>query len=162
MQIVRGTDKWIEILQASDDGGADRLAARRRGTDRRDDAAPGRRHPRNVRRGGGDRSRFFGTERAGISDEVKRPVRTEFLRIPMRDGRKPQRVGLGGDPALLAFSTRVRADGTSRRGRRALRTNAPDGAVWRLSRRDRDEVLCRWMQQTVRDPAGVLSRFESG
>ena len=41
----------------------------------------------------------------------------------------------------------------------ALLDTSRPRAVWQLSLRDRNEVLYRWLQQSIRDPQGVLTRF---
>ena len=41
----------------------------------------------------------------------------------------------------------------------ALRDRMQPRAAWQLPIRDRNEVLYRWLQQSIRDPKGVLSRF---
>ena len=82
----------------------------------------------------------------------------EFLRIPMCGMVESLNVSASAAILLYSLSTRVRAMEPPAAGV-VCAADAPDRAVWQLSRRDRDEVLYRWMQQTVRDPAGVLSRF---
>ena len=101
---------------------------------------------------------FFGTEHAGISDEVKAGA-DEFLRIPMCGMVESLNVSASAAILLYSLSTRVRAMDIPAGTGVVCTADAPPRAVWQLSRRDRDEVLYRWMQQTVRDPAGVLSRF---
>ena len=83
----------------------------------------------------------------------------EFLRIPMCGMVESLNVSASAAILLYSLSTRVRAMETSAGTGVVCTADAPARAVWQLSRRDRDEVLYRWMQQTVRDPAGVLSRF---
>ena len=142
VQIVRGTDKWIEIRKHPTTA---ELIGSLRGRGYRIVAA-------------GPFALFFGTEHAGISDEVKAGA-DEFLRIPMCGMVESLNVSASAAILLYSLSTRVRAMDIPAGTGVVCAADAPARAVWQLSRRDRDEVLYRWMQQTVRDPAGVLSRF---
>ena len=126
VQIVRGTDKWIEIrkhpttaeLIGSLRGRGYRIVAT---TPHLDDATP-----ETFDVAAGPFALFFGTEHAGISDEVKAGA-DEFLRIPMcgmveslnvsaprpRDGhsgRYGRRVHCGhsGPGGVAAFASRPR------------------------------------------------------
>ena len=158
VQIVRGTDKWIEIrkhpttaeLIGSLRGRGYRIVAT---TPHLDDATP-----ETFDVAAGPFALFFGTEHAGISDEVKAGA-DEFLRIPMCGMVESLNVSASAAILLYSLSTRVRAMDIPAGTGVVCTADTPARAVWQLSRRDRDEVLYRWMQQTVRDPAGVLSRF---
>lgn len=108
VQIVRGTDKWIEIrkhpttaeLIGSLRGRGYRIVAT---TPHLDDATP-----ETFDVAAGPFALFFGTEHAGISDEVKAGA-DEFLRIPMCGMVESLNVSASAAILLYSLSTRVRA-----------------------------------------------------
>ncbi len=154
VHIVRGTDRWIEIYKHSTT--MELIASLRDRGYRIVATMPDRNGttPRTFNVSAGPFALFFGTERAGLSDELKSQA-DEFLYIPMCGMVESLNVSASAAILLYALSTRVRA-------MNAMKDPGADvaaRAVWQLSQRDRDEVLYRWMQQSIRDPMGVLSRF---
>ena len=156
--IARGTHQWVDVRRHASTGEA--VAALKGAgyrivatTPHREDATP-----ETFDVGRGPFALVFGTEHAGISDEVIASA-DEFLRIPMCGMVESLNVSASAAILLYSLSTRVRAMDIPAGTGVVCTADAPARAVWQLSRRDRDEVLYRWMQQTVRDPAGVLSRF---
>ena len=187
VQIVRGTDKWIEIhkhpttaeLITSLKSRGYRIVAT---SPHCNDTTP-----QTFDVGAGPFALVFGTEHSGISDEVMAEA-DEFLRIPMCGMVESLNVSASAAILLYTLSTRVRMLGldsaeqqppvvvenslvsqgldncTAEAGEEGLRGVAvrdrmQPRAAWQLPIRDRNEVLYRWLQQSIRDPKGVLSRF---
>lgn len=199
VQIVRGTDKWVEIHKHPTT--AELIASLRARGYRIVATSPHHKDttPQTFDVSAGPFALIFGTEHSGISDEVMAEA-DEFLRIPMCGMVESLNVSASAAILLYTLSTRVRALGTTATAdpmtssqflsapsepvsgtmekqaasdgsdRVAMHTNEPlmgealldtsrPRAVWQLSLRDRNEVLYRWLQQSIRDPQGVLTRF---
>ena len=84
---------------------------------------------------------FFGTEHAGISEEVVAAA-DEFVRIPMCGFVESLNVSASAAILLYLLSSRLRAS----------------GVPWRIPETERDEILLRWMRSTVRDSERILRR----
>ena len=139
--VVRGTDRWVDVERHSSTAGA--LAAlRARGyrivatTPHRED-----RTPETFDVGAGPFALVFGTEHAGISDEVVAAA-DEFLRIPMCGMVESLNVSASAAILIYMLSERVRR-------------TVPD---WRLGDDERPEVLYRWMRTNVADADAILER----
>lgn len=139
--IVRGTDKWIDLRRhrstaealASLKASGYRIVAT---TPHRESCTP---ESFDVTRG-----RFalvFGTEHAGLSDEVMEAA-DEYLRIPMCG--LVESLNVSASAAILIYQLSAR-----------LRASVPD---WRLSGEEHAEILYRWMRESVRDAARILER----
>lgn len=187
VQIVRGTDKWIEIHKHPTTA---ELITSLKSRGYRIVATSPHCHdttPQTFDVGAGPFALVFGTEHSGISDEVMAEA-DEFLRIPMCGMVESLNVSASAAILLYTLSTRVRMLGldsaeqqppvvvenspvsqgldnciaeAGEEGLRgaALRDRMQPRAAWQLPIRDRNEVLYRWLQQSIRDPKGVLSRF---
>ncbi|WP_295936016.1 RNA methyltransferase [uncultured Alistipes sp.] len=139
--IVRGTDQWVDVRQHHSTEAA--LAALRSEgyrivatTPHREDVTP---ETFDVSRG-----RFalvFGTEHAGISDEVIASA-DEFLRIPMCG--MVESLNVSASAAILIYTL-------SERMRLTVKN-------WQMSEAEQAEVLYRWMQSSVKDAAPILER----
>ncbi|MDE7123197.1 MAG: RNA methyltransferase [Alistipes sp.] len=139
--VVRGTDRWVDVARHSSTAGA--LAAlRARGyrivatTPHRED-----RTPETFDVGTGPFALVFGTEHAGISDEVVAAA-DEFLRIPMCGMVESLNVSASAAILIYMLSERVRR-------------TVPG---WRLGDDERPEVLYRWMRTSVADADAILER----
>lgn len=140
-RIVRGTDQWVDVVQHPST--AEAIAALRSEgyrivatTPHREDMTP---ETFDVTRG-----RFalvFGTEHAGISDEVAAAA-DEFLRIPMCG--MVESINVSASAAILIYMLSER-----------MRATVGD---WQMTRAQQAEVLYRWMHSTVEDADEILER----
>ena len=138
--IVKGTDKWIDLHRHADTAGA--LAALRRAGYRLIAPPPPRRAP-SPEAFDVSQSPFvliFGTEHAGISDEVKAAA-DGFIRIPMCGFVESLNVSASAAILLSQLSSRLRAG------------NAP----WRLSDDEQAALLFRWLMESIRDSQRILA-----
>ena len=142
INIVRGTDKWIDINRHASTAEA-LHALKAQGyrivatTPHRESCTP---ETLDVTRG-----RFaivLGTEKQGISDEVVAAA-DEFLRIPMCGLVESLNVSASAAILIYILSGRMRRE----------------VADWRLSADRRAELLYRWCRESVRDAEGLLERF---
>ncbi len=141
LNIVRGTDKWIDLNRHPSTAAAMehlhragyRIVAT---TPHRGDSAP---ETFDVTRG--PFALVFGTEHAGISDEVIAAA-DEFVRIPMCGMVESLNVSASAAILIYILSQRMRA-------------SVDD---WRIGGRERSELHFRWLMSSVRDPFGILRR----
>lgn len=142
INIVRGTDKWIDINRHASTAEA-LHALKAQGyrivatTPHRESCTP---ETLDVTRG-----RFaivLGTEKQGISDEVVAAA-DEFLRIPMCGLVESLNVSASAAILIYILSQRMRREVSD----------------WRLSADRRAELLYRWCRESVRDAEGLLERF---
>jgi tRNA (guanosine-2'-O-)-methyltransferase len=142
VNIVRGTDKWVDITRhestaeaiASLKGAGYRLVAT---TPHRESCTP---ETFDVEKG-----KFclvFGTEHAGVSDEIIESA-DEYLRIPMCGMVESLNVSASAAILIYMLSQRMRL------------CPAID---WQLDKRDRIDVLFRWIMSSARDAERVLER----
>ena len=139
--IARGTDQWVDVRRHSSTAGA--LAALRRDgyrivatTPHREDVTP---ETFDVTRG--PFALVFGTEHAGISDEVIAGA-DEFLRIPMCGMVESLNVSASAAILIYTLSERMRLTVGN----------------WRMSDAEQAETLCRWMRRSVKDSEAILQR----
>lgn len=145
LNIVRGTDKWIDIRRhastadavAALHGAGYRIVAT---TPHREDCTP-----ESFDVAAGPFALVFGTEHAGISEEIVSAA-DAFLRIPMCGLVESLNVSASAAILIYMLSTRMRNSGVD----------------WRLGLRERREVLLGWMRASVRDAEGILQRWENG
>lgn len=143
LNIVRGTDKWIELVRHESTTEALR-SLKAEGyrivatTPHRESCTP---ETFDVTKG-----KFvlvFGTEHAGISEEVMQEA-DEFLRIPMCG--MVESLNVSASAAILIYQLSER-----------MRQQVPQ-AEWQLPDEAYLETLYRWSFSSVRDAAGVLGR----
>lgn len=139
--VVRGTDRWVDVRRHRTTGEA--VAALRSAgyrivatTPHREDCTP---ETFDVARG--PFALVFGTEHAGISDEIIASA-DEFLRIPMCGMVESLNVSASAAILIYQLSERVRQS----------------VADWRLAPSDRLDVLGRWMRRSVKDSEEILKR----
>ena len=139
--IVRGTDKWIDIRRHAST--AEALGALRAEGYRLVATTPHRESctPETFDVTRGPFALVFGTEHAGISDEVMRCA-DEFIRIPMCGFVESLNVSASAAILLYTLSTRLRESSVD----------------WRIPEDERDEILLRWMKTTVRDAERIMKR----
>lgn len=139
--IARGTDRWVEVRRHAST--AEALAALRSEGYRIVATTPhrGDRTPETFDVARGPFALVFGTEHAGISDEVI-AASDEFLRIPMCG--MVESLNVSASAAILIYMLSAR-----------VRETVP---AWRLSDREQAAVLYEWMRTSVKDSAGILTR----
>lgn len=139
--ISRGTDRWVDVERHASTGQA--LAALKRDgyriiatTPHREDATP-----ETFDVAAGPFALVFGTEHAGISDEVIASA-DGFLRIPMCGMVESLNVSASAAILIYMLSERVRQ-------------TVPG---WQMDAAEQDEILLRWMQTSVRDSERILEK----
>ncbi len=142
--IVRGTDKWVDLTRyESTPDAVSRLKSEGyrivATTPHQMDSTP-----ENFDVAGGKFALVFGTEHAGISQEIIDEA-DEFLQIPMCGMVESLNVSASAAILIYMLSQRVR--------------DTTEG--WQLAEDERLELLYSWMRKSVRDSDRVLlRRFE--
>ena len=139
--IARGAERWVDVRQhpstaeaiAALRGAGYRIVAT---TPHREDVTP---ETFDVARG--PFALVFGTEHAGISDEVIASA-DEFLRIPMCGMVESLNVSASAAILIYMVSERIRL--------------TVDG--WRMTPAEQAEVLDGWMRASVKDAEAILIR----
>ena len=142
VNIVRGTDKWVDITRhastteaiASLKSEGYRIVAT---TPHRESCTP---ETFDVEKG--PFCLVFGTEHAGVTDEIIEAA-DEYLRIPMCGMVESLNVSASAAILIYMLSQRMRL------------CSAID---WQLDKRDRIDVLFRWIMSSARDAERVLER----
>lgn len=139
--IMRGTDKWVDIV--SHDSTAEALAALRQAGYRIVATTPHRESctPESFDVAKGPFVLVFGTEHAGISEEVMAEA-DEFLKIPMCGMVESLNVSASAAILVYMLSERMRHE--------------VEG--WHLSKEEYHQTLYRWVRESVRDDENVLRR----
>ena len=143
VNIVRGTQKWVDVEHhattaealAALKGEGYRIVAT---TPHRCSATP---ETFDVTRG--KFALVFGTEHAGISDEVIEAA-DDFLMIPMCGMVESLNVSASAAILIYMLSERVRQTADN----------------WQLSDREQLRLLTRWTLSSIRDYEGILRRAE--
>ena len=143
VNIVRGTDKWVDITRhdsteeaiATLKGAGYRLVAT---TPHRESCTP---ETFDVEKG--PFCLVFGTEHAGISEEVIEAA-DEFLMIPMCGMVESLNVSASAAILIYMLSQRIREQVTG----------------WQLSDAEQLRLLTRWTMSSVRDYEGILRKGE--
>ncbi len=139
--ISRGTDRWVDVVRHASTREA--VAALKREGYRIVATTPHREDhtPETFDVAAGPFALVFGTEHAGISDEVIASA-DEFLRIPMCGMVESLNVSASAAILIYMLSERVRL-------------SVPD---WRMDPTAQAEVLYRWMATSVKDSAAILEK----
>lgn len=142
LNIVRGTDKWIDLRRH--DSTAEALTSLKAAGYRIVATTPHRESctPETFDVTRGPFCLVFGTEKQGISDEVAAAA-DEFLKIPMCGMVESLNVSASAAILIYMLSGRVREQ--------------VDG--WALPPSERTPILYRWVLQSVRDAEGILARL---
>lgn len=141
VRIVRGTDKWVDIHKHESTG---ELIRSLRSEGYRIVATSPHANdttPETFDVAAGPFALFFGTEHAGISDEVKAEA-DAFIKIPMCGFVESLNVSASAAILLYMLTARLRAS----------------EAAWHLSAHEQSELLFRWLMATVRDSERILGR----
>ncbi|MDE6046059.1 MAG: RNA methyltransferase [Alistipes sp.] len=139
--VVRGTDRWVDLCRHASTAEALRMLKAEgyrivATTPHRGDFTP---ETFDVARG--PFALVFGTEHAGISDEVVAAA-DEFLRIPMCGMVESLNVSASAAILIYMLSERVRQQ----------------VAAWPLTPEQQTETLYRWMFRSVADAGQILER----
>ena len=139
--IARGTEQWVDVVRHPST--ADALAALKAEGYRIVATTPhrGDHTPETFDVAAGPFAQVFGTEHAGISDEVIAAA-DEFLRIPMCGMVESLNVSASAAILIYMLSERVRL-------------TVPG---WPMDDAAQAEVLYRWMTTSVRDAAAILEK----
>lgn len=141
LDIVRGTDKWIDFRRHTSTMEAVE-ALRAEGyrivatTPHREDSTP---ETFDVTRG--KFALVFGTEHAGISDEIM-ACADEFVRIPMCGMVESLNVSASAAILIYMLSSRMRSAGVD----------------WQLTPEESSRILFRWLMESVKDSMNILDR----
>lgn len=141
VNIVRGTDKWIDIMRH--DSTAEAIASLKGEGYRIVATTPHRESctPETFDVGRGRFCLVFGTEHAGVSDEIFEAA-DEYLRIPMCG--MVESLNVSASAAILIYMLSQR-----------MRLSEVD---WRLTDTERSEVMFRWVMASVRDAKRIMER----
>lgn len=143
LNIVRGTDKWIEIIRHGST--AEALSHLKESGYRIVATTPHRESctPESFDVTKGKFALIFGTEHAGISDEVMEAA-DEYLRIPMCGMVESLNVSASAAILIYQLSERMRMQ-LSRE-------------EWALSHEEYITTMYQWCLSSVRDAKGILQR----
>ena len=142
VNIVRGTDKWVDITRHDSTeeaiktlkGAGYRLVAT---TPHRESCTP---ETFDVEKG--PFCLVFGTEHAGVSDEIIEAA-DEYLRIPMCGMVESLNVSASAAILIYMLSQRMRLS---------------PSIDWRLTEDDASEMMFRWVMSSVKDAERILER----
>lgn len=146
VDIVRGTDKWVDIHRYRDDNPTGRLISELKSDGYRIVATSPHINDTTAEEfdvAKGKFALFFGTEHAGISDTVKENA-DEFIRIPMHGFVESLNISVCAAILLYNFSQRVREQ----------------VADWQLPEEEQRELLLKWMMYSVKDSKNIMKRFK--
>lgn len=141
VNIVRGTDKWVDIRRH---GSTARAMSALKKAGYRIVATTPRAGDRTLSGFDVSAGRFalvFGTEHAGISDEVTAAA-DEFIRIPMYGF--VESLNISASAAILLYNLTER-----------MRREAAD---WRLTTAETAELRFRWTMYSIRDSTRILQK----
>ncbi len=143
VRIVRGTDKWIDIRKHPDTSSL--IGSLRKRGYRIIATSPheGDFTPETFDVASGPFALFFGTEHEGISREVEEQA-DGFIRIPMYGMVESLNVSASAAILLYTLVTRLRAESVE----------------YGLSQGEKDEILFKWLRNSVRDADNILRRGE--
>lgn len=141
VNIVRGTDKWIDIIRH--DSTEEAIASLKASGYRIVATTPHRESctPETFDVEKGHFCLVFGTEHAGVSPQIISAA-DEFLRIPMCGMVESLNVSASAAILIYMLSQRMRLS----------------DVAWRLSEAECSEVMFRWVMSSVRDARRILER----
>ena len=141
VNIVRGTDKWIDIIRHDS---TEEAIASLKASGYRIVATTPHRESCTPETFAVEKGRFclvFGTEHAGVSPQIISAA-DEFLRIPMCGMVESLNVSASAAILIYMLSQRMRLS----------------DVAWRLSEAECSEVMFRWVMSSVRDARRILER----
>ena len=142
VNIVRGTDKWVDLTrhESTTQAIADLKSAGYRivaTTPHRESCTP-----ETFDVGKGNFCLVFGTEHAGVSDEIIEAA-DEYLRIPMCGMVESLNVSASAAILIYMLSQRMRLS---------------EGLDWQIEEPERQKIMLRCMMTAVRDSKQILER----
>ena len=142
VNIVRGTDKWVDITRHSST--AEAISSLKAAGYRLVATTPHRESctPETFDVEKGPFCLIFGTEHAGVSDEIMASA-DEYLRIPMCGMVESLNVSASAAILIYMLSQRMRLS---------------PSIDWHLSEAENRELLFRWVMSSVRDAERILER----
>ncbi len=142
VNIVRGTDKWVDIRRHPSTVAA--MSALKVAGYRIVATTPhrGDHTPENFDVAAGPFALVFGTEHAGISDEVMAAA-DDFVRIPMYGFVESLNVSASAAILIHGLTERIRT---------------ASEIDWRLTSTERAEMLFRWTMYSVKDSVRILGK----
>jgi tRNA (guanosine-2'-O-)-methyltransferase len=142
VDIVRGTDKWVDIVRH--ESTSDAIASLKSAGYRVVATTPHRESctPETFDVEKGKFCLVFGTEHAGVSDEIIESA-DEYLRIPMCGMVESLNVSASAAILIYMLSQRMRLS---------------EHIDWRLSNLEYQELMFRWVMSSARDAERVLER----
>ncbi|MBE6213945.1 MAG: RNA methyltransferase [Rikenellaceae bacterium] len=142
VNIVRGTDKWVDITRHSST--AEAISSLKAAGYRLVATTPHRESctPETFDVEKGPFCLIFGTEHAGVSDEIMASA-DEYLRIPMCGMVESLNVSASAAILIYMLSQRMRLS---------------PSIDWHLSEEENRELLFRWVMSSVRDAERILER----
>ena len=142
VNIVRGTDKWVDITRHAST--AEAISSLKAAGYRLVATTPHRESctPETFDVEKGPFCLIFGTEHAGVSDEIIASA-DEYLRIPMCGMVESLNVSASAAILIYMLSQRMRLS---------------PSIDWRLKEDDAREMLFRWVMSSVRDAERILER----
>ncbi len=142
VNIVRGTDKWVDITRHSST--AEAISSLKAAGYRLVATTPHRESctPETFDVEKGPFCLIFGTEHAGVSDEIIASA-DEYLRIPMCGMVESLNVSASAAILIYMLSQRMRLS---------------PSIDWHLSEAENRELLFRWVMSSVRDAERILER----
>ena len=142
VNIVRGTDKWVDITRHSST--AEAISSLKAAGYRLVATTPHRESctPETFDVEKGPFCLVFGTEHAGVSDEIIASA-DEYLRIPMCGMVESLNVSASAAILIYMLSQRMRLS---------------PSVDWHLSEAENRELLFRWVMSSVRDAERILER----
>lgn len=141
LNIVKGTDKWIDLHRHA--SSAEALRTLRNAGYRIVATMPhaGDTAPEEFDVARGPFALVFGTEHAGVSDEMAQAA-DDYIRIPMCGFVESLNVSASAAILLYMLSQKLRQS----------------GAGWELSPEERLPLLFRWLMGSIRDSESILNR----
>ncbi len=142
VNIVRGTDKWVDITRH--DSTTEAISSLKAAGYRIVATTPHRESctPETFDVEKGKFCLVFGTEHAGVSDEIIESA-DEYLRIPMCGMVESLNVSASAAILIYMLSQRMRLS---------------PSIDWRLTAAENQELLFRWVMSSVKDAERILER----
>ena len=145
VNIVRGSDKWIDILHSRST--AEALGKLRAEGYRIIATAPHQEGvtPADFDIAAGPFALLFGTEHAGLSEEATADAADGYIHIPMQGFVESLNLSASAAIALYILTDRLRNSNID----------------WSIERGRREKILFKWLMASIRDSKRILERFNS-
>ena len=142
--IVKGTDKWIELHRYSGDNATVELVNKLRSEGYRIVSTSPHKNGISCEDFDVEKGKaaiFFGTEKTGIS-EVLEEMSDEFITIPMYGFVESLNISVCAAIILQSIAKKLHSSNVN----------------WQIPQRERDVLLNRWMRYSVKDSERILNR----